>query len=74
MAVTKRQSYELRKARLNTIELYQEGKKFIFVTDIDKLAAMFELRTGLIFKYEVAKGYNYFYNFWLEKPSYNRIN
>lgn len=59
---------KLLKSGINTIDLYQDSKKYIFVTDIEKLGALFELKTGLVFKYEVAKNCNYFYRFWLEKP------
>lgn len=59
---------QLRRLSVDTIELYQDGKKFVFVADIEKLGELFELKTGQTFKYEIAKGYNYFYHFWLEKP------
>lgn len=58
----------VRKQGIDTIELYQDSKRFVFVTDIEKLGAILELETGLVFKYEIAKNCNYFYNFWLEKP------
>lgn len=59
---------EIRKKGLDLIELYQDEKRFVFVTDIEKLGALLELHSGLVFKYEIAKGCNYFYNFWLEQP------
>lgn len=51
-----------------TIDLYQNAKRHVFVIDILELRAYLEAKTGMEFHYEHAKGCNYFYNFWLEKP------
>ena len=68
MGLVRSKKGKLKRLSVDTIELYQAGKKFIYVTDIEKLGALFELKTGLVFKYEIAKGCNYFYHFWLEQP------
>ena len=51
---------------IDTIELYQDNQRFIYVSDIEQLKTLLEEKTGLAFHYQVARGCNYFYHFWLE--------
>lgn len=48
------------------LSIFQKGKRFVFIPDIDKLKKYLESMSGMDFTFETANNCNYFYNFSLE--------